>query len=370
VCSSDLRSDDLPALIGQAPSFLGALEQASATAALNRPLLVIGERGTGKELVAARVHFLSPRWDQEYVKVNCAALSDELLESELFGHEAGSFTGATKRHQGRFERADGGTVFLDEIANASARVQEKILRVIEYGEFERVGGDRTLTTDVRIIAATNEDLPAKAAAGEFRADLLDRLAFDVVTLPPLRVRWEDIPILAEHFAQRMAAELGAESFSGFSMRAMGALMDHTWPGNVRELRNVVERAVHRNHVSTSDMFAPVDDVVIDPFASPWRPGVDAAAEAEAGSHPDSSATAPTEAGGQPHREILSGSLGNLEDTAANRDVSALAAPPAPRLDTPFAAQTRTFEIAILRGALAAESGHQGRVARRDRKSVV
>jgi len=337
------RSNDLPALIGQAPSFLGALEQASATAALNRPLLVIGERGTGKELVAARVHFLSPRWDKDYVKINCAALSDELLESELFGHEVGSFTGATKRHQGRFERADGGTVFLDEIANASARVQEKILRVIEYGEFERVGGDRTLTTDVRIIAATNEDLPAMAAIGEFRADLLDRLAFDVVTLPPLRVRWEDIPILAEHFAQRMAAELGAESFSGFSMRAMGALLDHSWPGNVRELRNVVERAVHRNHVGASDIFAPVDDVVIDPFASPWRPSENTG--------DDAPALAPQ---GEPPTD--------LDSAAADNQ-----APPKPtpaRLDTPFADQIRAFEIAILRGALVAEGGRQGAVARR------
>src|SRR5690606_2253319 len=137
------------------------------------------------------------------------------------------------------ERADGGTVFLDEIANASSRVQEKILRVIEYGEFERVGGEKTLTTDVRVIGATNEDLPAKAARGAFRADLLDRLAFDVITLPPLRARWEDIPIFAEHFGRRMAAELGAQTFPGFSHNAMSALLDHDWPGNVRELRNVV-----------------------------------------------------------------------------------------------------------------------------------
>ena len=151
-------------------------------------MLIAGERGTGKELIAARLHFLSNRWEGEYVKMNCAAISDSLLETELFGHEAGAFTGATKTHKGRFERAHGGTLFLDELATTSALVQEKLLRIIEYGEYERVGGNRTLHCDVRLIAATNEDLPALADRGQFRLDLLDRLAFDVLTLPPLRER--------------------------------------------------------------------------------------------------------------------------------------------------------------------------------------
>ncbi|WP_411358507.1 MULTISPECIES: phage shock protein operon transcriptional activator [unclassified Pseudidiomarina] len=254
-------------LIGQANSFLAVLEQVSQIAPLNKPVLIIGERGTGKELIAARLHFLSQRWQQNYVKLNCAALSESLLESELFGHEAGAFTGAQKRHEGRFERADQGTLFLDELANTSALVQEKILRVIEYGEFERVGGSKTVSVDVRLIAATNEDLPELAERGEFRADLLDRLAFDVITLPPLRERRDDILILAEHFAIQMARELGYELFSGFTERARNALLEYHWPGNIRELKNVVERSVYR----LGSGAIPLDQITLDPFASPWRP---------------------------------------------------------------------------------------------------
>ena len=232
-------------LLGQANSFLEVLEQISQLATLNKPVLIIGERGTGKELVAARLHFLSQRWDQNYVKLNCAALNENLLESELFGYEAGAFTGAAKRREGRFELAHNGTLFLDELANTSGLIQEKLLRVIEYGEFERVGGSKTIKTDVRLVAATNEDLPALAQAGEFRADLLDRLAFDVITIPPLRERREDILMLAEHFAINMAREMEMELFSGFTEKARRTLLEHPWPGNIRELKNVVERAVYR-----------------------------------------------------------------------------------------------------------------------------
>ena len=253
-------------LIGESPAFLRVMDEASEVAPLEKPVLVVGERGTGKEGVAERIHYLSGRWQGTFLKLNCAAISETLLESELFGHEAGAFTGATRAHRGRFERADGGTLFLDELAAASTLVQEKILRVIEYGEFERVGGSRTLTTDIRLIAATNEDLPALASQGRFREDLLDRLAFDVITLPPLRARQEDIVILARHFAVRMAADLDRELFTGFSARAIAALEDHPWPGNVRELKNVVERAVYRTHPE-----AEVDRIVFDPFESPWRP---------------------------------------------------------------------------------------------------
>jgi len=202
-------------LLGESPAFLEVLDHVSQIAPLSKPVLIVGERGTGKELIAARLHYLSARWDQEYLKMNCAAISETLLETELFGHEAGAFTGATKMHRGRFERADKGSLFLDELATTSALVQEKLLRIIEYGEFERVGGSKTLTTDVRLIAATNEDLPSLAAAGKFREDLLDRLAFDVITLPPLRHRREDILLLAEHFAMNMASEMGLDYFSGF-----------------------------------------------------------------------------------------------------------------------------------------------------------
>jgi psp operon transcriptional activator len=253
-------------LLGQANSFMEVLEQVSAIAPLNKPVLVIGERGTGKELIAARLHFLSKRWEQNYVKLNCAALSDSLLESELFGYEAGAFTGAAKRREGRFEYADTGTLFLDELANTSALVQEKLLRVIEYGEFERVGGTRSVKVDVRLVAATNEDLPSLAEQGEFRADLLDRLAFDVITIPPLRHRQEDIMMLAEHFAISMARELEMDLFSGFTSKAKKTLLEYEWPGNVRELKNVVERAVYRNNPNL-----PVHDIVVDPFLSDFRP---------------------------------------------------------------------------------------------------
>lgn len=254
-------------LIGQSNSFLEVLEQISQIAPLSKPVLIIGERGTGKELVAARLHYLSKRWDQNYLKLNCAALNENLLESELFGYESGAFTGANKRHEGRFERSDKGTLFLDEIANTSGLIQEKLLRVVEYGEFERVGGSRTIKTDTRLVAATNEDLPTLAEKGEFRADLLDRLAFDVITLPPLRERVEDIMVLAEHFAINMARELEFELFSGFTEKAKKALLEYHWPGNIRELKNVVERSVYR----CNNPHLPVSELVIDPFESPYRP---------------------------------------------------------------------------------------------------
>ena len=263
------RPQEPDRLIGESPAFVLALEAVSKVAPLEKPVLVVGERGTGKELIAARLHYLSTRWEGEFLKLNCAAISDSLIESELFGHEAGSFTGASRSHQGRFERADGGTLFLDELATTSTLVQEKLLRVIEYGEFERVGGRKTQRVNVRLIAATNEDLPRLAAEGRFRLDLLDRLAFDVITLPPLRERPEDIPLLAEYFAINMAAELGRGYFPGFTAAANAVLHGYRWPGNLRELKNVVERAVYR-----AEPDAAVDDIVLDPFDSPFRPVAD------------------------------------------------------------------------------------------------
>lgn len=261
-------------MLGESPAFLDLLEHASRVAAVNKPVLVIGERGTGKELIAARLHFLSPRWQAPLVKLNCATLTEALLETELFGHEAGAFTGATRRHIGRFEQANGGTLFLDELATVSMRVQEKILRAVEYGQFERVGGSETLTVNVRIVGATNGDMPAAVRAGQFRADLLDRLAFDVLTVPPLRARSGDIMQLAEHFALDISRELGRKLFSGFTRSASAALVGYAWPGNVRELKNVVERSVHR---TAADQ--PVDAIVFDPFASAYRPPVDSEPEA-------------------------------------------------------------------------------------------
>jgi psp operon transcriptional activator len=253
-------------VIGQSGAFLDALERASRAAALDRPVLVIGERGTGKELVAERLHRLSPRWDHPLVIMNCAALPETLIEAELFGHEAGAFTGATKARVGRFEEADGGTLFLDELGTLSMAAQDRLLRAVEYGEITRIGSSRPLRVDVRIVAATNEHLPDKVDAHEFRADLLDRLSFEVVTLPPLRSRAGDIHVLADHFGRRMAAELGWERWTGFGPQALDELMRHRWPGNVRELRNVVERAVYRWEEG-----GPIDRIEIDPFASPYRP---------------------------------------------------------------------------------------------------
>jgi len=232
-------------LIGQSSSFLDAVERASRAAPLDRPVLVIGERGTGKELIAERLHHLSSRWDSPLIIMNCAALPETLIEAELFGHEAGAFTGATKARPGRFEEANGGTLFLDELASLSSPAQDRLLRAIEYGDVTRIGSSRPIRVDVRIVAATNEHLPRMVELGRFRADLLDRLSFEVVTLPPLRHRHSDIPVLADFFARRMALELGWEVWPGFSESAMEKLMGYRWPGNVRELKNVIERAVYR-----------------------------------------------------------------------------------------------------------------------------
>lgn len=253
-------------VIGEATAFLDALERASRAAALDRPVLVIGERGTGKELVAERLHRLSPRWDQPLVVMNCAALPETLIEAELFGHEAGAFTGATKARTGRFEEADGGTLFLDELGTLSMAAQDRLLRAVEYGEVTRIGSSRPITVDVRIVAATNANLPEQVEKNAFRADLLDRLSFEVVTLPPLRARKGDVLVLAEHFGRRMAAEMGRDGWPGFGATAVDALIDYSWPGNVRELRNVVERAVYR-----WEREGPIEQIEFDPFHSPWQP---------------------------------------------------------------------------------------------------
>lgn len=253
--------------IGQSGAFLDAVERASRAAPMRRPVLVIGERGTGKELIAERLHRLSDRWEEPLVTMNCAALPETLIEAELFGHEAGSFTGATRQRAGRFEEADGGTLFLDEIGTLSMAAQERLLRAVEYGEVNRIGSSRPMRVDVRIVAATNENLPQLADQGRFRADLLDRLSFEVITLPPLRVREGDVDVLADYFGRRMAAEIGWERWPGFADHVRRQLDEYPWPGNVRELRNVVERAVYR----WGDWTDPIGHVQFDPFDSPWRP---------------------------------------------------------------------------------------------------
>ncbi|MCY4428745.1 MAG: phage shock protein operon transcriptional activator [Halieaceae bacterium] len=306
-------------VVGNSPALSEALEQASRLAQINRPILVIGERGTGKELLAERIHYLSMRWDQPLLKINCAAIAESLLESELFGHEPGAFTGATRVHQGRFERAAGGTLFLDELANMSLGLQEKLLRVIEYGEFERLGGQTTLHADVRVVAATNADLKQLARDSRFRADLLDRLSFDVVHVPPLHHREGDIMELAYHFAVHMCSELGWEAFPGFTEAAAEQLLHHPWPGNVRELKNVVERSLYR----WGDASRPVADIVLDPFVSPYQGLLE----------PDAT-TGPQ----RPENGAEVSTTGN------------------------FAIEVAAFEIRLLRAALSENHFHQGATA--------
>ncbi len=229
-------------IVGESPGLVRALEIARKVAPARTSVLITGETGTGKELVAGMIHALSPRCGREFVAVNCAAIPEGLLESELFGHERGAFTGATRRRIGRFERAHRGTLFLDEVGDMSLSTQAKILRVLQDGRVERLGGDEPVDVDVRVVAATHRDLAAEVRAGRFREDLYYRLAVVRIHLPPLRERGEDVVLLARHFARLLCADLKRPPLD-FTGEALEALRRHTWPGNVRELRNAVERAV-------------------------------------------------------------------------------------------------------------------------------
>mgnify|MGYP001309545442 CR=1 FL=1 len=261
------ESDDSPTnpdiheALGQSDAFLDFQERVSRAAPVNRPVLLVGERGTGKELAASRLHYLSKRWDGPFIALNCAAVPMSLIEAELFGHEAGAFTGAGSKRIGRFESAHNGTLFLDEIGNIPLEAQEKILRAVEYGKFERVGSSTSIEVNVRIIGATNANLRDMAEVGTFMPDLLDRLSFEVIVIPPLRERLEDIPLLANHFAARMAMELEWAALPEITDEAMDELCAFQWPGNVRELKNVIERAVYRSN----DMIIDKDELIFDPF---------------------------------------------------------------------------------------------------------
>jgi psp operon transcriptional activator len=274
--------------IGQSEVFLDFQERLSRVAPVNRSVLLIGERGTGKELAASRLHFLSKRWNAPLVALNCSALTPSLIESELFGYERGAFTGAESRRRGRFEAADGGTLFLDEIGTIPLEVQEKILRVVEYGSFERVGSSESIEVDVRIIAATNTNPAELAAQGRFKQDLLDRLSFEVLFVPPLRERKEDILILANYFAARMSFELGREEIPQFSQEIIRVLEGYSWPGNVRELKNVVERAVYRSDSPV------ISEIVFNPFLSPHT------------GHPSAKSQAPHDTEETPVIELFAG----------------------------------------------------------------
>jgi len=297
--------------LGQSEAFLEFQEGLSRVARVNRPVLLLGERGTGKELAVSRLHYLSQRWQGPLVALNCAALAPALIEAELFGHEEGAFTGAMRRRAGRFEAAHGGTLFLDEIGQIPLEAQEKILRVVEYGTFERVGSAQPVQVDVRIVGATNADLAALAVAGQFKRDLLDRLSFEVLFLPPLRERQGDILLLANHFAAHMAFELGRPEVPVFSEDAMVALEQYPWPGNVRELKNVVERAAYRTES------ALITDIVFDPFQSSLFSRV------------------PSGGGPQPQRQIPETFVSETET----------------RIDKLFTEAVRELEIRLLRQAL-------------------
>jgi psp operon transcriptional activator len=317
--------------IGQSEAFLDFKEKLSRVAGVDRPVLLIGERGTGKELAVSKLHYLSPRWQGPLVALNCAALSPTLIESELFGHEEGAFTGATSRRKGRFETATDGTLFLDEIGNIPIEVQEKILRVVEYGTFEQVGSSEPIRADVRIIGATNADLPSLAKEGRFKPDLLDRLSFEALYLPPLRERVDDILLLANHFAVRMAFELEREDVPEFTEEAITALERYPWPGNVRELKNVVERAIYRCDTSL------IEEIVFDPFSSPYR-----------------QASGPKAGGAAlPGGEKVEG-----QPAAAGEFVER-----EPNLDMPFTEAVRDLEVRLVRAALKRARFNQRSAAR-------
>jgi two-component system response regulator HydG len=229
-------------IIGRSPAMVKLLETVAQVAPSEATILITGESGTGKELIAGAIHFNSPRKDGPFIKINCAAITETLLESELFGHEKGAFTGAYRKKEGRFRQAHGGSLFLDEISEMSLAMQVKLLRVLQEREITRVGGEEVIKVDVRIIAATNKDLLREIEAGRFREDLYYRLNVVILNMPPLRERREDIPLLAQHFLE-MFSEKNRKQIKGFTPQAMDRLLKYDWPGNVRELMNGVERAV-------------------------------------------------------------------------------------------------------------------------------
>jgi DNA-binding NtrC family response regulator len=254
----DTLATRVPDIMGESPAFRGAAEVARKVAAAGSTVLLLGESGTGKEVFSHAIHRWSPRKDRPFVVVNCVALSEQLLESELFGHEKGAFTGAHQVKRGKFELAHGGTVFLDEIGDMAPALQAKLLRVLQDHTFERVGGTRPIRADIRVIAATNRDLEKAVREGRFREDLFYRLNVVAITLPPLRDRREDIPALAAHFAATYAAET-KKTVRGITQDAMDRLAGHAWPGNVRELANVIERAVvlcGGEHIGPEDLALP------------------------------------------------------------------------------------------------------------------
>jgi two-component system nitrogen regulation response regulator NtrX len=279
-------------IVGRSPALVKVLEAVRRAAPTDATVLLVGESGVGKELVARAIHRNSRRAAQRFIQVNCAAIPEELIESELFGHEKGSFTGATEKQIGKFEQADRGTIFLDEVGDMSQKTQAKVLRVLQEQEVERLGSARTIKVDVRVIAATNKNLEEAIHRGEFREDLYFRLNVIPMVVPPLRERREDIPLLAEHFARRFSEEHNVRR--RFDARALEALQNYRWRGNIRELRNAVERLVimtDREVIGAGDLPPEVT-----------TPRAAAASEA-GGAAPASAAAAPPAAGGNTLREF-------------------------------------------------------------------
>ncbi|MFQ5710060.1 MAG: sigma-54 interaction domain-containing protein, partial [bacterium] len=257
--------------VGNSQEFVSVVEQARRLAQIPRPILIRGERGTGKELLARFIHQESGRAGQPYVVINCAAFQEELFVSEMFGHEKGAFTGATAAKSGRLELAHRGSLFLDEVANMSCKAQEKLLRVLEYQKFERVGGTKSIEVDARVIAATNAELEEMMDRGEFLPDLYDRLSFAVLTLPPLRKRREDIPTLIAHFVAQLHQEIPNLEEKTFTPAAIKDLQAYHWPGNIRQLKNIVERLYISDEdgiIHASEL--PLEITSVDPLQGSFR----------------------------------------------------------------------------------------------------
>ncbi len=336
-----------PQPIGQSQAYLAILDQVSDAAVLERPVLIAGERGTGKELIASRLHFLSPRWERVFITVNCAAYTDERLDEELFGE---SFLDGREDTNGKFYHADGGTIFLDNIHVVSPRLQEKLMGAVEYGRFEASGEHSEQEVDVRVIAATAIDLPAAVQRGDFRADLLDRLAFTVLTLPPLRARRDDILPLSEHFGRKIAAEMGADSFPGFTAEASESLLERQWTGNVRELKAVIERNTARHWLADETLSEPIGPLRFDPFAGPHRLR-DAQPPAPT-IHPATRQSMPVVPAPPPNTDV---------------PLPAYTLPPLQAEDTAtasFADRVMRFERGLIDEALRVSGQHQGKAAER------
>ncbi len=288
-------------IVGESQALRAVLESVKRAAPTNATVMLLGESGVGKEFVARTIHRNSPRAGQRFIQVNCAAIPEELIESELFGHEKGSFTGATEKQVGKFEQADRGTIFLDEVADMSAKTQAKVLRVLQEQEVERLGSARTIKVDVRVVAATNKNLEEMIQRGEFREDLYFRLNVIPILVPPLRERRSDIPLLVQHFARRMSDEHNMKP-KRFDPRAMEALQRYRWRGNIRELRNTVERVL---------IMTPGDVVRIEDLPQDVRGDVPMMAQAE----PETVAAA-VSSGPQPQAPSVSaGTLREFKDAA-------------------------------------------------------